>query len=65
MCVFELCAIITVNFSHDILSKLILQPKNHISSMSKSLILRLYEEHPRIARKVINNDQNIPLPLIE
>jgi hypothetical protein len=30
--------------------KLILQPENQISSMSKSLILRLHEEPPRIAR---------------
>jgi hypothetical protein len=41
--IFELCAIITVILSHGILGKLILQPKNQILSMSKSLSLRLHE----------------------
>jgi hypothetical protein len=50
MSILEFCAIVTVNRSHGIFEKLILQPKNQISSMSKSLILCLHEEHPRIAR---------------
>jgi hypothetical protein len=30
--------------------------------MSKSLILCLHKEHPRIARNVIDNHKNISLP---
>jgi hypothetical protein len=62
MCVFEFCAIVTMNRSHGIPRKLILQLKNQISSLSKSLILLLHKEHPRIARKVVNNHKNIPHP---
>jgi hypothetical protein len=62
MSIFKSYAMITVNHSHDILRKLILQPENQISSMSKSFILGLHEEHPRIARSVVNNHKNIPLP---
>jgi hypothetical protein len=62
MSVLELCAIVTANRSHGILGKLNLQPKNQISSMSKSLIFRLHEEHPRIARKVVNNHKHISHP---
>jgi hypothetical protein len=36
MSVLELCAIVTMNCSYDILRKLILQPKNQISCMSKA-----------------------------
>jgi hypothetical protein len=35
MSILELCAIVTTNHSHGIFGKLILQPKNQISSMSK------------------------------
>jgi hypothetical protein len=62
MSIFELCAIIILNCSHGTFGKLILQPKNQISSMSKNHILRLHEEHPRIARKVVNNHKHIPHP---
>jgi hypothetical protein len=51
MSIFEFCAIVIMNRSHGIFGKLILQPKNETSSMSKSLILLLHEEYPRIARK--------------
>jgi hypothetical protein len=54
--------IVTMNRSHGILEKLILQPKNQISSMSKILILHPHEEYPRIARKVVNNHKHIPHP---
>jgi hypothetical protein len=43
MSILEFCAIVTVNRSHGIFGKLILQPKNQILSMSKSLILRLHK----------------------
>jgi hypothetical protein len=59
--VFELCDIVTANCSHGILRKLFLQLKNQISSLSESLILCLHKEHPRIARKVIDNHKNISL----
>jgi hypothetical protein len=62
MSILKLCAIVTTNSSHDIFGKLILKPKNQISSMSKSPILRLHEEHPRIAIKVINDHKYIPHP---
>jgi hypothetical protein len=65
MSIFEFCAIVTVYSSHGILRKLILQPKNQILSMSKSLILHRHKEHPRIARKVVDNHKHIPLPLKE
>jgi hypothetical protein len=55
MSILEFCAIVTVNRSHGIFGKLILQRKNQISSMSKSLIIRLHKEHPGVARKVIDN----------
>jgi hypothetical protein len=60
MSILELCAIVTANRSHGIFGKLILQPKNKISSMSKNLNLHLHEEHPRIARKVVNDHKHIP-----
>ena len=60
--IFELCAIVNVYSSHDIFWKLILQPKNQISSMSKSLILHRHKEHPRVAREIIDNHKHIPLP---
>jgi hypothetical protein len=62
MSVYEFCAIVTAYSSHDILRKLILQSKNQILSMIKSLILHLHEEHPRIARKVVNDHKYIPHP---
>jgi hypothetical protein len=62
MSILESCSIVTVNNSHGILRELILQPKNQISSMSKSLILRLHKEYPRIARKIINDHKHIPHP---
>ena len=62
MSILELCTIVTLNRSHGIFGKLILQPKNQISSARKSLILRLHEEHPRTLRKVINFHKHIPLP---
>jgi hypothetical protein len=43
MSILVFCAIITVNRSHGIFGKLILQPKNQILSMIKSLILRLHK----------------------
>jgi hypothetical protein len=43
MSILEFCVIVTVNRSHGIFGKLILQPKNQILSMSKSLILRLHK----------------------
>ena len=43
MSILELCVIITANRSHGILGKLILQPKNQITSIRESLILRLHE----------------------
>jgi hypothetical protein len=58
----EFCAIITAYSFHGILRKLILQPKNQILSMSKSLILRRHKEHPRVAREVVDNHKHIPLP---
>ena len=60
--IFELCAIVTMYSSHGIFRKLILQPKNQISSMSKSLILSHHKEHLRVAREVIDNHKHIPLP---
>jgi hypothetical protein len=63
MSIFESCAIVTVYSSHGILGKLDLQPKNQTSSMSENLILCLHEEHPRIARKIINDHKHIPHPL--
>jgi hypothetical protein len=60
--IFEFCAIVTAYSCHDIFRKLILQPKNQISSMSKSLILHRHKEHPRVAREVIDNHKHIPLP---
>jgi hypothetical protein len=61
MSIFELCAIVTANDSNCILRKLSLQPKNQNSSKSESLTLCLHEEHPRIARKFVNNHKNISL----
>ena len=43
MSILEFYAIVTANCSHGILRELILQPKNQILSMSKSLILTLHE----------------------
>jgi hypothetical protein len=63
MSIFEFYAIVIMNRSHDIFGKLILQPKNQISSMSKNLILSLHEEHPKIVRKVVNDHKYIPHPL--
>jgi hypothetical protein len=60
--IFELCAIVTAYSSHGIFRKLILELKNQISSMSKSLILRRHKEHPRVAREVVDNHKHIPLP---
>jgi hypothetical protein len=60
--IFKLCAIVTVHSSHGIFRELILQLKNQISSMSKSLILCRHKEHPRVAREVIDNHKHIPLP---
>jgi hypothetical protein len=60
--IFEFCVIVTVYSSHGIFRKLILQPKNQISSMSKSLIIRCHKEHPRVAREVVDNHKHIPLP---
>jgi hypothetical protein len=60
--IFELCVIVTAYSSHGIFRKLILQPKNQISSMSKSLILRSNKDHPRVAREVVDNHKHIPLP---
>jgi hypothetical protein len=60
MSILELCAIVTMSCSHGIFGKLIVQPKNQILSISKSHILHLHEEHPRIARKVINDRKHIP-----
>jgi hypothetical protein len=60
--IFEFCPIVTAYSSHGIFRKLILQPKNQISSMSKSLILRRHKEHSRVAREVIDNHKHIPLP---
>jgi hypothetical protein len=62
MSVLEFGAIVTAYSSHGILGELILQPKNQISSMCKSLILAHHEKDPRVSRKVINNHKNIPLP---
>jgi hypothetical protein len=62
MSILEFCFIVTMNHSHGILWKLILQPKNQILSMRESIILRLQEKYLRIARKGINNHQNIQLP---
>jgi hypothetical protein len=62
MRILEFCVIVTANRSHGILGKLILQLKNQVSSMSKNLILRLHKKHTRVARKVVNYHQNIPLP---
>jgi hypothetical protein len=62
MSISELCAIVTAYSSHGIVRNLILQSKNKILSMSKSLILCLHEEHPRIARKIVNNHKHIPHP---
>jgi hypothetical protein len=45
MSILEFRAIITANRSHGIFGKHILQPKNQIPSMRKSLILRLHKEH--------------------
>jgi hypothetical protein len=42
--ILELCVVVTANRSHVIFGKLIMQPKNQLSSMSESLILRLHEE---------------------
>jgi hypothetical protein len=60
--IFEFCAIVTAYSSHGIFRKLILQSKNQISSMSKSLILHHHKEHPRVAREVVDNHKHIPLP---
>jgi hypothetical protein len=60
--IFEFYAIVTVYRSHGIFRKLILQPKNQISSMSKSIILRCHKEHPRVVREVVDNHKHIPLP---
>jgi hypothetical protein len=60
--IFEFCAIVTMYSSHGIFRKLILQPKNQISSMSKSLILHHQKEHPRVASEVVDNHKHIPLP---
>jgi hypothetical protein len=62
MSILEFCAIITANSSDGILRELILQPKNQISSMSKSLILCLYKEHQKIATKIVNDHKHIPHP---
>jgi hypothetical protein len=62
MSIFEFCAIVTANLSHEVFGKLILQPKSQISSMSKNLILCLHEEHLRIVRKVVNDHKHIPHP---
>jgi hypothetical protein len=62
MSIVEFCAIVIANRSHGILGKLILQSKNQISSMRKSLILHPHEKYTRVVRKVVNNYQNIPLP---
>jgi hypothetical protein len=60
--IIELCANVTVNHSHGFFGKLILQHKKQISSMNKSLILLLHEEHPRIVRKIVNDHKHIPHP---
>jgi hypothetical protein len=60
--IFEFWAIVTAYSSHGIFRELILQPKNQISSMSKSLILRHHKEHRGVAREVIDNHKHIPLP---
>jgi hypothetical protein len=60
MSILEFCAIVIASCSHGILREFILQPENQISSICKSLILRLHEERPRIARKVVNDHKHIP-----
>jgi hypothetical protein len=60
--IFELCAIITAYSSHGIFRKLILQLKNQILSISKSLILRRHKELLRVVREVVDNHKHIPLP---
>src|SRR5579883_2035427 len=62
MRVFEFCAIVTANGSHGMFWQLVLQPQDQISNKIESFILGLHEKDPRIARKVINYDKNIPLP---
>jgi hypothetical protein len=59
---FKFCVIVTMYNSHGILRKFILQPKNQLSSMGKGLIFHRHKEHPRIARKIIDNHKHIPLP---
>jgi hypothetical protein len=65
MSVLQFCEIITANSSYGILRELILQMKNQISSMSKSLILHLHKEHPRISRKLSTTTSTYKIPLKE
>jgi hypothetical protein len=60
--IFEFYVIVITYSSHGIFRKLILQLKNQISSMSKSLILCCHKEHQRVARVVVDNHKHIPLP---
>src|SRR5579859_3352899 len=60
--VLEFYAIVTANRSHGMLRQLVLQPQDQISNKTESFILGLHEKDPRIARKVINHNKNIPLP---
>src|SRR5579859_674720 len=60
--VFEFCAIVTANRSHGMFRQLVLQSQDQISNKTKCFILGLHEKDPRISRKVINHDKNVPLP---
>jgi hypothetical protein len=62
MRVFKFTAIVAMNSSNNISMSLVLQPQDQISHKTKRLPLVNQKENPSIARIVVHNHKDIPLP---
>jgi hypothetical protein len=58
----ELSPIVTVN-SFQVVGVLIVQPQSQAAKVLKHFIIAFQEENPRVMRKIINDDKNIPLAI--